>query len=133
MTTANDGKRGYREAAGNVEDTELAQTFREYAQQREQFAEALTAQIQGMGGTPEADTSLLADLHRGWMNLKSAISSGDKAAMVEECLRGDDMAIMRYEEALDDPMPDELRTLIETQLEHIRAARARINQAAMIA
>ena len=40
-------------------------------------------------------------LHRGWINLKSALTSGDDHAILAECERGEDSAVEEVSKALD--------------------------------
>lgn len=76
IKTCKDGEFGYREAANDVRSTGLETIFTEYAKQRGQFARHLQAEVERLGGSSEESGSITGTLFRGWMDLKSARSSG---------------------------------------------------------
>ena len=93
-----DAYRGFHEAAENVEDTGLKSSFRQNAVKHKNFAYDLEAKSEVFKGDflkKLDDGSFEGDLHRKWMNLRNALSSNNKKAMLEECIRGE-------KEALDD-------------------------------
>ena len=87
------GEKGFKEAAGAVKDPQLKSLFQEYSQQRHRFATELQSQAQGLGESePEKTSSTAGAMHRAWINLKSAVTSGDDKAILSECERGEDSA-----------------------------------------
>ncbi len=54
-------------------------------------------------------------MHRGWLNVKTAITSKDEAAVLAECERGEDMAVVAYKDALVQDLPPEVHKLIQKQ------------------
>src|SRR4051794_35979587 len=74
IETCKDGEQGFRDAADAVTRTDLRSLFNEYARQRSQFASELQVQVSRIGGDPEKSGSVSGSLHRGWINLKSAIT-----------------------------------------------------------
>ena len=93
VTSSNDAEEGYKEAADNVDDNELKALFLQQSRQRADFARELGREIQTLGGDADKGTSLTADLHRAWINVKSAFTSNDDKAVVQECHRGDQEAL----------------------------------------
>jgi uncharacterized protein (TIGR02284 family) len=65
-------------------------------------------------------------LHRGWINLKSALSGGDDHTILAECERGEDSAVEGYKKALDDDLSPSLYELVSLQYADIKAAHDRI-------
>ena len=59
-------------------------------------------------------------MHRAWINLKSAITSADDHAILSECERGEDFAKRAYEEALQEDLPADVRTLIGRQYREVK-------------
>ncbi len=59
--------------------------------------------------------SVLGALHRRWVNVKTAITGKDEAAVLAECERGEDMAVVAYKDALAQDLPSDVRKLIERQ------------------
>ncbi len=54
-------------------------------------------------------------MHRGWMNLRTAITSNDEKAVLEECERGEDHAVKAYREATSKLLPEPSRTIVDRQ------------------
>jgi len=75
---------------------------------------------------PEASSSATGALHRGWINLKSAITGGDEHAILAECERGEDSAVEEYKKALDDGLSPSAQELVSRQFAEIKAAHDRI-------
>ena len=64
-------------------------------------------------------------LHRGWIDLKSALGGGD-AAILAATETGEDHAVNEYVKALTEPLPAPARAMVEDQLQSIRHAYARV-------
>ena len=126
IETCKDGQDGFRSAAGGVRDGELKTLFHTYSQQRAQFAAELQGEVRRLGGDPEKTGSTAAALHRGWINIKSAVTGEDEGAIVSECERGEDSAVRNYEEALRRDLPSDVRSIIERQFGQVKEAHDRI-------
>ncbi len=114
--TAKDGAEGYRLAADSTEDADLSAIFTTFSSRRQAFVSELQGLSAGFGGDPSASSSVVATLHRGWINLKQAISSNDRAAILAECQRGDEHAVESYSDALDTPLPMSILEILRSQL-----------------
>jgi len=53
-------------------------------------------------------------IHRGWIDVKSALGGGD-TAILNEAERGEDYALNVYKEAMEEPLSRELSSLIQGQ------------------
>ncbi len=102
LTLSNDAEEGYKEAADNVDSSELKTMFLKESRQRAEFAQELDGEIRTLGGDPDNSTSITADLHRAWINIKSAFTSNDDKAVVKECHRGDQEALSDYNSVLQE-------------------------------
>ena len=101
--------------------------FRDYSQQRSRFASALQSEARHRGETePETDSSATGALHRGWINLKSAITGGDEHAILAECERGEDSAVEEYKKALADGLSPSAQEVVSDQFAEIKAAHDQI-------
>ena len=74
IETCKNGQEGFRQASEAVKDSHLKMIFGQFSQQRAQFAGELQQEVMRLGGDPEKSGSVAATLHRGWINLKSAIT-----------------------------------------------------------
>jgi uncharacterized protein (TIGR02284 family) len=126
IETCKDGQEGFRQAAEGVKNSELKTLFLTYSQQRAQFAGELQNEVERLGGDPETTSSTAGALHRGWINIKSAVTGEDEGAVISECERGEDSAVSTYESALEKELPGHLRELIERQFAEVKQAHDRI-------
>jgi len=126
IETCKDGEQGFRDAADGVQSSSLKTIFNEYARQRTQFASELQNQVNRIGGDPQTSGSATAALHRGWINLKSALTGKDDHAILAECERGEDSAVKNYQKALAQDLPTDLRSVVEAQYRQVLEAHNRI-------
>jgi conserved hypothetical protein len=126
IETCKDGENGFREAAEHVNNSHLKTVFLEFSRQRAQFAGQLQSEVTQLGGEPEKSGSTAAAAHRGWIDLKAAFTGGGEAAVVTECERGEDSAKDSYRDALEEPLPANIKALVQRQYEQVREAHDRI-------
>lgn len=101
LTSAHDAEKGYQEAAENVKDAELKSLFLAQSRERAEFGTELDREIRALGGDPDNGTSLASDLHRAWINIRSAVSGNSDKSVAEECQRGDAEALSEYKNVLE--------------------------------
>lgn len=129
IETLKDGENGFKEAADAVKDPELKSLFTQYSEQRRQFAAELQQEVRSVDGTdPETGGSAAGAMHRGWIDLKSAISSNDQAAVLAECERGEDSAVKEFKEATEKPLSPQLRDIVFKQYTEIKHTHDRVKQ-----
>jgi uncharacterized protein (TIGR02284 family) len=126
IETCKDGENGFRTAADGVKNSELRTLFNTYSQQRAQFAAELQAEVRNLGGDPEETGSVAATLHRGWINIKSAVTGEDEGAVISECERGEDSAVKNYKDALNAILPANVQSIIQRQYTQVKEAHDRI-------
>lgn len=120
IETCRDGEEGYRAAGDAMENPDLKTLFHMYSQQRAHFRGELFNEVLRHGGTPAESGHVAESLHRGWMNLKVAISGKNEAVVIDECERGEEVAMAAYQEALRDHFPADLMATVEEQYSEIR-------------
>ncbi|HMF56863.1 MAG TPA: PA2169 family four-helix-bundle protein, partial [Pyrinomonadaceae bacterium] len=113
IETCKDGQNGFQTAADGVKRSELKTLFHTYSQQRAQFAGELQNEVLRLGGDPEKSGSTVAALHRGWIDIKSAVTGEDEGAIISECERGEDSAVSNYKDALEEDLPGDIRSIVE--------------------
>ncbi len=126
IETLKDGVEGFRTAADGVTNAELKTLFNSYSQQRSQFSSELQGEVRGLGGDPETTGSVVATLHRGWINIKSTVTGTDEHAVLAECERGEDSAVHNYQDAMKEDLPANIASLIQRQYGQIKEAHDRI-------
>ncbi len=117
-----DSEKGYQAASEHVHNSELSSTFADFAKQRAHFARDLQAEVQRLGGTPADSGSLGSALHRGWMDLKAALTGGDPGSIIASCESGEEYALVEYERVAREDMSGETKTLVDKQWGKIREA-----------
>ncbi|MGA9994078.1 MAG: PA2169 family four-helix-bundle protein [Pyrinomonadaceae bacterium] len=126
IETCKDGQNGFQTAAEGVKNSELKTLFASYSQQRAQFAGQLQNEVLRLGGDPEKTGSTAAALHRGWIDIKSAVTGEDEGAVISECERGEDSAVRNYKDALEADLPADIRSIVEQQYSQVQEAHDRI-------
>jgi uncharacterized protein (TIGR02284 family) len=125
-----DAERGYLTAADLAEDPELVQFFATKAVQRARFVRELEERFKVLRGKRDPSAGTLAgELHRGWLELRASASPRESHAILAECERGEDLAVMAYREALGQrDLEVETRNIIQRQYEFVQASHDRVRQ-----
>ena len=82
-------------------------------------ASELQQVVTRLGGKPEDSGTVAGAVHRGWVNLKAAVSSRTDLAILEECERGEDVAKASYTKALKETLPEEIRVVVQRQYDGV--------------
>ena len=127
IRTCRDGQEGFLTAAENFGGDEVTTLFNEYSLQRAKFTGELQSAAHALGDSnPENASSLAGTLHRGWINLQSAIVGRNRHAILAECERGEDNAVAAYQKTLLLHIPADLREMVQRQHAAIQAAHDRV-------
>ena len=128
IETLKDGQEGFRAASQDVQSHDLKSLFSEYSLQRSKFAGELQALAHSLGEKePETSGSVSGALHRGWINLKAALTSKDEHAILAECERGEDSAVAEYRKALEHTdLPSHVADTLREQAAEVKAAHDRV-------
>ena len=126
IETCKNGEEGFRTAAEGVSDQGTRTAFAKFSRDRWQMARDLQDEVQGLGGKPETAGSVGGAVHRGWMNLKSAVTGNDDQKIIAEAERGEDVAKAAYQSALEQDLPSQVRALVERQAVEVRAVHDRV-------
>lgn len=119
IETSKDGEAGFKECAEDIKRQDLKSLFTARAQECAKAAAELQAIVVQLGGDPEDSTSLSGDMHRRWVDIKSAITGKDDAAVLSECERGEDVAKKNYKQALEKDLPPEIRAVVQRQYDGV--------------
>ena len=122
IETCKDGQQGFKTAAEGVERSNLKTFFYEMDQQRSQFVGELQSLVRELGGEAEKTGSIAGAIHRGWINIKSAITGMDESAVLNEAERGEDVAKKTYKEALEMALPANVLVVVQNQYTAVQAS-----------
>ncbi|MGZ8204087.1 MAG: ferritin-like domain-containing protein [Burkholderiales bacterium] len=119
IETCKDGEEGFRTCAEDIKRADLKPMFERAAQRCADAAAELQREVQRLGGKPERKGSFAGSAHRRWVDIKSAITGKDDAAVLAECERGEDVAKESYQRALKEDLPAEIRGIVEQQYDGV--------------
>ena len=120
IETCKDGEKGFKAAAEGLKSSSIKAKFLEYSRERGQMASELQAEVRRLGGDPDKSGSVSGSVHRGWLDLKAALTGHDDHAVVAEAERGEDVAKGVYENALKESLPTSAQTLVQQQAVKVR-------------
>ena len=122
-----DAQDGFKEATEKLEAPHLKDFFREQSRSRAHFVGELQPEVRSLGSEPENTGSVAAALHRGWIDLKSALGGGDHAILAAT-ETGEDHAIKAYEKALKESLPAPVRAIVERQFQSVKQAHHKVKE-----
>ncbi|MFP3566509.1 ferritin-like domain-containing protein [Paraburkholderia sp. SIMBA_030] len=119
IETSKDGEKGFRRAVDDAHDAQLKTMLLACAEDCMRGARELQDVVQGLGGKPEAHGSMSGALHRGWVDVKSAVTDRSDHEILAECEKGEDVAKKRYHDALEKDLPLDVRSIVERQYQGV--------------
>jgi uncharacterized protein (TIGR02284 family) len=121
-----DRTEGYHKAVEELKptDIDLKTMFTNMANTSVQYANALSAEVRNLGGSPATDSTQSGKLYRVWMDIKSGVTARDRKSVLALCEFGEDAALKAYNLALesDAEIPAEIRQLIMEQRTSIQSS-----------
>lgn len=120
IETSKDGEKGFRECAEDIKSVQIKTLLNQRAQECAAAASELQQLVGSLGGDPETSTTVAGDLHRRWVDLKSMITGHDDTAILNECERGEDVALKSYKKAMEKDLPASVRMIVEKQLQGVQ-------------
>jgi len=115
IETCKDGEYGFRSCAEHVKSAELATLLVRRANDCRRATVELQGRVTAFGASPNSGGSVTGALHRGWVALRSTLSSFDDLAVLKECERGEDVAARSYRRVMEKSLPEPIRLLVESQ------------------
>lgn len=115
IETCRDGEYGFNACAEHAEGAMLKALFLRRAAECHQAHGELETHVRRLGGEPNKRGTASGALHRGWVAVRGTLTGYSDQAMLDECERGEDTALARYRKALKQPLPSNVRQLVEYQ------------------
>ena len=115
-----DAQKGFTKAMEDAKNPRLKGFLQQQAAQRSRFATELTHEIRTLNEEPKESGSLTGDLHRTWIDIKSAVSGNDDEAVLEECIRGEKASWDEYDSKLkEENFPPNIASMLNKQASEI--------------
>ena len=115
-----DGEYGFRTCAEQAKSTSIKSVFMQRAADCGQAAQELQTLVNRFGGSPDTGGTAAGAVHRGWVAVRGALSFNDDQGMLNECERGEDIALNRYRKALEEDLPADVEQVVRRQYEGAR-------------
>jgi uncharacterized protein (TIGR02284 family) len=117
-----DGEEVYADAAEHIQDPMLKERFRESSRERARFAAELEAELERQGRWQTTrQGSVTGIVERTAYDVKRALGGND-LAILQSLEHYEDHARDAYQEALHEPLPDEIGGLLRTHAQAIYAS-----------
>jgi uncharacterized protein (TIGR02284 family) len=117
VETSKDGEYGFATCAERATSVELKQIFLRRASDCARAASELQAIVVEYGGKAEDSGTMAGAVHRGWVSVRDALSGTSDQAILDECERGEDVALSRYRKAMKrEELPATVRQVVERQM-----------------
>lgn len=101
IETTIDSMLGYVEAANKSRRSEFRILFDEHAVERQRMVTRLQEQVRQLDGVPVDEGTFTASMHRFFVDLKAALTKGDRA-VINEVERGEGHIKAKYQECLEE-------------------------------
>jgi uncharacterized protein (TIGR02284 family) len=128
IATCTDGIEGFRASADAVQSPTAKALFSSRVTSIAAARRELQDLVRSMGKSPTDSGHAAASLHRGWINLKSAITGKNDDMIIAEAVRGEETAVKHYDEALDKTLAVAVRTVVLRQADGARRNLAAIRE-----
>lgn len=118
----NDRYEGYQKALEQTTDTDLNTLFSKFSSQSKTYASGLRTLIPSSEEEPaRGETRLSGKFHRAWMDIKNALTTNDRKAILASCEYGEDVTKKAYENVLEDraDMAPNSVAIIQNQYDHL--------------
>lgn len=124
-----DGEKGYAFASEHIKNENFKNFLEAYANQRRKYADELIERMDELGIEPNESSSALGSIHKAILELRTKMTSNADKVIMEECERGESMAISDYLKVLkSDELDSDTLKLLMKQRDKLIAAKQTLNK-----
>lgn len=120
IETCKDGEYGFKSCADHVKSADLKTIFLRRSEDCQKGGRELQALVSRLGGKAETSSSASGTLHRGWVAVVGTLSGYSDEQMLNECERGEDVALERYRDAMKAALPADVMSVVKSQYEGVK-------------
>jgi uncharacterized protein (TIGR02284 family) len=118
----NDRIEGYETASGETEQSDLKNLFSGLQMTSKKCREQLMVEVERLGGTPDEGTRITGKFFRVWMDVKVALTSNDRKAILGSCEYGENVAQETYQKVFE----EDSKSLTEEQSSMLHSQQTRL-------
>lgn len=126
VSVCRDAEQRFRGASAATPTPELKKLFEQLSLERGKFADELLQTARNMGMEIPNPSGLGGTLHSTWIEIKGALTSHNEHQIVEEAVRGEEICLKGYREALAMSLADEVRAVLQRQAASVQRAHNQI-------
>ena len=115
IETCRDGEYGFAACAEHCQSPSLKTLLLKREAECGDAAQELQNLVLRLDGRPESGGTTTGAMHRGWVAVRGTLSGYTDKSMLDECERGEDVALAAYRKALKHTLPADIRTVVERQ------------------
>jgi uncharacterized protein (TIGR02284 family) len=119
VETCFDGEYGFRTCADQAKRQDIKSVLMQRAEDCRRGAQELADKIHELGGKVSEGGTAMGAVERGWVAVRTTLTTYDDKAVLEECERGEDNAKARYRKALQKPLPADVKLIVERQMQGV--------------
>ncbi len=112
----------FKIASRDARSISVQRALTEFARGSRSRVRELQTVVSGLGESAAMEGTLGSWLHRGWTNFRNRFSRQSEHAILEYCMTYLESAIDNYLDALDQDLPNVVRTIVEREFADMRAA-----------
>jgi uncharacterized protein (TIGR02284 family) len=120
LETCRDGEYGFRECGEHAKAQDIKTLMLRHADECRSGAKELEGLIRQLGAEPDDGGSITGALHRGWVSARGTLTGYSDERMLDECERGEDVALARYRKAMKEVLPAPIRAVVERQVQGVQ-------------
>lgn len=130
IETCYDGEYGFMACIERTNAQNLKSVFEERMRDCASSAAELASEVVRLGGKPEDSGTVGGAVHRGWVAVRDMLTSDSDSdlAVLEECERGEDIALGRYRKALNGALPLDIQGIVARQMRGVQKNHDTIKQ-----
>ncbi len=121
IEVSKDGEYGFAQCAEHAKSPNIKTTLSARSRDCASGAVELQNLVASYGGKPEDSGSAVGAVHRGWVSVRTALTSKDDLAVLEEAERGEDSALKKYRDAAGKVLPADVKAIVDKQLRGAQA------------
>lgn len=117
IEVSKDGEYGFKEAAEHAKSPNIKSALSARSVDCASGASELQRLVTSYGGEAETGGTTGGAIHRGWISVRSALTSKDDLAVLEEAERGEDSALKKYRDVAAKTLPADVQAVVQKQLQ----------------